>query len=356
MESLSLLQTNFCVTGSIKAADAFNSTVQSGAIRVLRLEEFIKQNRTASRDIHSKTSISTLSTVVVVVMLECIKRAIKDYVCMRVTDLRGADCVLIYERNESTKKPMRMEMYSVICLLKANVIHLKDALYLESNENNILLLGRAINVGTCKHVSFTDGPCSNAIDTSVSIYCPTHTAGSMTTPNSVGLRLYEDLSLVDSARARMQQLSKQIHFSSTFTFNEIIDHIIDCQVQLEPIRTIRLKSKKSSLEHTADKAEKLIEASTIKPYAKLKTCLQEEGKSETTRAMLCKKCQVVAVVPPEGCIKSGHSLETIHVKVHRYRCNTCSKVYKTVRRYGPSFPCSICFTNMWISTTTGPLK
>lgn len=350
MEGVPLLQTNFRVAGSTKSAGAFNSTVQSGAIRVMPLEEFIKQSSSVNTNIHSKDAIPIPSTVVVVIMLEYIQKATKTYVCMKITDLRGSDAILVYDQSTAVKKAVKIEMHSVIYILKANIMHLKDALYLKSQENQILVLGRAINVGICKYVSFTDGSCSNAIDTSVSIYCPTHTAGVATTPNSAGIRLYENISLVDSTILRAHLTSKQIHFSSNFTFNEIVDHITDYKVQLESIKTNQFITKKRSLVHAAENEKKLIGTSTNRLYAKLKTCLQEEGKGGITRAMLCKECEVVAIVPQESCIKGGHSLEIIHVKMHQYQCNTCFKIYKTIRKHGPSFPCSVCFANMWIST------
>ena len=353
MESLPLLQTSFRVTGSTKAASAFNSTVQSGAIKVLCLQEFVQQSHAISSDLRSKDAASTSATVLVVLTFERIKKDGKEYICMHVTDLRGSDAILVCEHDISMSRSMKIEVHSVICLLKATIVHFQDALYLESPENQILLLGRAINVGICKHMSFTGGSCSNAIDTSVSVYCPAHTAGAMTTPNSVSLRLYEELSLVDSAMARARQTSKQIHFSSNLTFSRIVDHVINRRIKMELIKANRLKNKKDPSENTAEKRSR---PSVGKLYTTLRTSLQKERENETTRATLCKTCQVVAMVPPDNCIKGGHNLETVYVKVHRYKCSTCSKIYKTVRKYGPSFPCSICFTNMWISTVTGPVS
>ncbi|EFO65276.1 Hypothetical protein GLP15_98 [Giardia lamblia P15] len=346
MEDLSLLQTNFRVVGSTKAAAAFNSTVQSGAIKVLRLEEFVKPLHAVGPNLYSKDMVSTPSTVIVVTMLEQVRKTAKEYVCMRVTDLRGSDVILVCEKDPSANVSIKIEVYSVICLLKTNVVHFQNALYLESPENQILLLGRATNVGMCRHLSFTEGPCSNAIDVSVSVYCPAHTARVMSAPNAAGLRLYEELPFIDLAAARAHQVLKQIHFSSNLTFSGVIDHVINRQAQVELLKTDGSQGKRCSLEPTAKKHPRL---SAIKPYATLKTSLQEERKNETTKAILCRTCQTAAVVAPESCTTSGHNLETIYVKVHRYKCNTCSGTYKTIRKYGPSFSCSTCFTSMWTS-------
>lgn len=346
MEGLSLLQTSFRVVGSARAAAAFNSTVQSGAIKVLRLEEFIKPLRIIDPNLHSKGMISTPSTVVVVLMLEQIKKAAKEYVCMQITDLCGSDAILVCEKDPSAATSMNMEVYSVICLLRTSVVHLKNALYLESPESQILLLGRAINVSTCRHLSFTEGPCSNAIDVRVSVYCPAHAAGAMSAPNAAGLRLYEELPLMGSAAARARHASKQMHFSPNLTFNEVVDHVVERRAQAELLKTGELKGKRRT---SGLAKEKHLGLSAVKPYATLKMSLQEERKSESeaTKATLCKTCQIVAVVAPESCTKSGHNLETIYVKVHRYKCKTCSRAYKTIRKSGPSFSCSTCFTSAW---------